>query len=127
MKRSVRHQGRRVDISRREGESLSEYRYRMRLLVIRHYMNGRKIGCQCEGCRCVGDRYLPFLQLDHVKGQGASPRMDSWCRSLCVDWDKKRGYSRPALSILLCSSSPVGDTSSRYNWVTSSELWPNHD
>jgi hypothetical protein len=71
MKRS-RHKGRKVDISRREGESTPEYRYRMRLLVIRHYMNGRKIGCQCEGCRCTGDRYLPFLQLDHVKGTGAS-------------------------------------------------------
>ena len=39
---------------REKGESLPEYRYRMRLLVIRHYMGrGRKIGCQCEGCRCV--------------------------------------------------------------------------
>ena len=45
---------------REKGESLPEYRYRMRLLVIRHYMGrGRKIGCQCEGCRCVGQSLVP--------------------------------------------------------------------
>lgn len=58
--------------SRRDGESVPEYRYRLRLRVIRHYCGGKRIRCQCEGCRCIGEKYLPFLQLDHTKGKGAS-------------------------------------------------------
>jgi len=58
--------------SRRDGESIPEYRYRLRLRVIRHYCGGKRIRCQCEGCRCVGEKFLPFLQLDYTKGKGAS-------------------------------------------------------
>ena len=60
------------ELARRVGESIAEHRYRLRLLVIRHYCGKAGIRCQCEGCHCVGDIYLPFLQLDHVKGTGAS-------------------------------------------------------
>ena len=41
-----------------------------------------------------------------------------------LNYDDGAVHSRPALSI---SSSPLGDTSSRYNWVTSKLLWPSHD
>jgi hypothetical protein len=34
--------------SRRDGESVPEYRYRLRLRVIRHYCGGKRIRCGCE-------------------------------------------------------------------------------
>lgn len=54
---------------RKESESLSEYRFRLRMMVIRHYCGvkkGGKIRCMCDGCRVRGYRLIPFLEIDHV-------------------------------------------------------------
>ena len=54
--------------SRKKNETLPEYRFRLRLMVIKHYCLG-KIQCACLGCRCRGERYVVFYELDHLEGK----------------------------------------------------------
>lgn len=116
-KKPVHHRGRQIDVSKREGESVPEYRYRLRLLVLRHYCGTRGVGCQCDGCAIQGERYLPFLQLDHVAGHGASHFLNG--RRLrgfdLVTFILRKGFPRGMFAVKCanCNISKQGGTRNR--------------
>jgi hypothetical protein len=58
--------------AQRRGESVSAYRFRKRVEVIKRLCGkGKRVRCMCPGCRISGMRYINSLTIDHVNGDGA--------------------------------------------------------